>query len=102
MPKRGTLLSELEQGKILGMRETGATVTDIATAIGRSYNCVNNFLSRNRAYVHAGGPKKKLDEREKRYITHVMSRNNPPSIRNLIGYLKLSASIDFLKEKGFG
>ena len=44
MPKRGTLLSELEQGKILGMRETGATVTDIATAIGRSYNCVNNFL----------------------------------------------------------
>ena len=58
MPKRGTLLSELEQGKILGMRETGATVTDIATAIGRSYNCVNNFLSQNSAYVHAGGPKK--------------------------------------------
>lgn len=105
MPKRGTLLSELEQGKILGMRETGATVTDIATAIGRSYNCVNNFLSRNRAYVHAGGPKKKLDEREKRHITHVMSRNNPPSIRNLIGDLNLSASKDtvhrFLKEKGF-
>ena len=105
MPKRGTLLSELEHGKILGTRETGAAVTDIATAIGRSYKFVNNFLSQNRAYVHASGPKKKLDEKEKRHFTHVISRNNPLSIRNLIGDLHLSASKDtvyrFLKEKVF-
>ena len=45
MPKRGTLLTDFEMGKITGLHEDGKSVTEIADALGRSYNCIGNFLN---------------------------------------------------------
>ena len=43
--KRGTLLTDFEMGKITGLHEDGKSVTEIADALGRSYNCIGNFLN---------------------------------------------------------
>ena len=49
--KRGTLLTDFEMGKITGSHEDGKSVTEIADALGRSYNCIGNFLKRKRPYT---------------------------------------------------
>ena len=68
MPKRGTLLTDFEMGKITGLQEDGKSFTEIADALGRSYNCIGNFLKQKRPYTHGGGHQEKLNERTKRKI----------------------------------
>ena len=69
MPKRGTLLTDIEKGRIIGMRDSGKTVTEISKQLKRTYNCVNNFLKRDGDYRHGGGPAKKLSESMKTFST---------------------------------
>ena len=38
-------------GKITGLHEDGKSVTEIADALGRSYNCIGNFLKQKRPYT---------------------------------------------------
>ena len=92
MPKRGTLLTDFEMGKITGLHEDGKSVTEIADALGRSYNCIGNFLKRKRPYPHGGGHQEKLNERTKRQIVRPLSVRDPPSLRKLITQLKLEVS----------
>ena len=48
------------------MHKAETTVPDIARTIGRSYNCVRNYLEKKGPYKPCGGPSPKLKEREKR------------------------------------
>ena len=61
--KRGTLLSEIDQGQSLKLHKAGISVSNIARAIGRSYNCVRNYLASKIPYKHGGGSSPKLKER---------------------------------------
>ena len=105
MPKRGTLLTDFEMGKITGLHEDGKSVTEIADALGRSYNCIGNFLKRKRPYTHGGGHQEKLNERTKRQIVRALSMRDPPSLRKLITQLKLEVSKEtvrkFFQKNGF-
>ena len=92
-------------GKITGLHEDGKSVTEIADALGRSYNCIGNFLKRKRPYTHGGGHQEKLNERTKRQIVRALSVRDPPSLRKLITQLKLEVSKEtlrkFLQKDGF-
>ena len=54
MLKRGTLLTDFKMGKITGLHEGGKSVTEIADALGRSYNCIENFLKQKIPYTNGG------------------------------------------------
>ena len=95
--KRGTLLTDFEMGKITGLHEDGKSVTEIADALGRSYNCIGNFLKRKRPYTHGGGHQEKLNER-KRQIVRALSVRDPPSLRKLITQLKFEVSEDTIRK----
>ena len=92
-------------GRITGLQEGGKCVTEIAYAMGRSYNCVGNFFKRKRPYTHGGGHQEKLNERTKRQIVRALSVRDPPSLRKLITQLKLEVSKEtlrkFLQKDGF-
>ena len=59
MLKRGTLLTDFKMRKIAGLHEGGKSVTEIADALGRSYNCIENFLKRKKPYTPGGGHQEK-------------------------------------------
>ena len=66
MPKRGKFLTPFGMGKIAGLQQCGKSVSEIAEALGRSYNCVANYIKREGPYKHGGGYPENLNERAKR------------------------------------
>ena len=103
MPKRGTLLSDIEKGRIIGMSDSGRTVTEILKQLKRTYNCVNNFL-RDGDYRHGGGPAKKLSESMKRHLVRLMTGESHVSLRKTVPQLNVPVEKDtvrnFLKTEG--
>ncbi|OAF64766.1 hypothetical protein A3Q56_07516 [Intoshia linei] len=53
MPKRGNLLSEFEQGVIQSLSEEKVPIGQIVDRLGRSYNCIKNYLLRNDSHTAA-------------------------------------------------
>ena len=81
MPKRGTLLTDIEKGRIIGMRDSGKTVIEISKQLKRTYMCVNKYLKREGDYRHGGGPAKKLSESMKRHLVRRMSGESHVSLQ---------------------
>ena len=51
---RGTLLTEVERGKILALESEGFSIAEIADKIGRSRKVVYNFLGNREEYGKKG------------------------------------------------
>ena len=98
MPKRGKLLTPFEMGKIAGLQQCGKSVSEIAEALGRSYNCVANYIKREGPYKHGGGYPEKLNERAKRQIIRALTVRDPPSLSKLISELKLEVSKETVRK----
>ena len=77
------LLSEFEQGQIIGMTESGRSISEISGNTSRSYNCIKNLLAREGDYKQGGGPFKKLSERNKRQIIRKVSTEGAKSLRKI-------------------
>ena len=105
MPKRGPLLTDIEKGRITGMRDSEKTVTEISKQLKRTYNCVNIFSKTDGDYRHGGGPAKKLSESMKRHLVRHMSGESHVSLRKIVTQLHVPAEKDtvrsFLKTEGY-
>ena len=105
MPKRGKSLPPFKMGKIAGLQQCGKSVSEIAEALGRSYNCVANYIKREGPYKHGGGYPEKLNERAKRQIIRSLTVRDPPSLSKLISELKLEVSKEpvrkFIQNDGY-
>ncbi|GFW64557.1 transposable element Tcb1 transposase [Trichonephila clavipes] len=75
-----TDLSEFEIGMIVGMRCAGCSVTETAICLGRARSTVSAVM---KAYKKCGnvtfgkrnsGRKRKLTDRDKRVLTHIVAR----------------------------
>ena len=98
MPKRGKLWTPFEMGKIAGLQQFGKSVSEIPEALGRSYNCVANYIKREGPYKHGGGYPEKLNERAKRQIIRSLTLKDPPSLSKLISELKLEVSKETVRK----
>ena len=95
---RGKPLSEIEKGQILAYHETGMSNRGIAERISRSHDVVNNFLKNPDVYGknRRGGPKPKLNARDKRKILAAAS-NTSRSCRNIKDDLALNVSTSSIR-----
>ena len=98
MPKRGTLLSEFDQGKIIGMTESGRSISDISRHISRSYNCIKKFWQETAITNMEEVFFRKLRERNKRKIIRKMSTEGAKALRKIKSELNLSVSKDTVKK----
>ena len=92
MPK-GKILNDEEKGQIKAYKTMGWSNRKIALQIGRSSNCVNNFVNeeKNPTRKKTPGPKNKLSLRQKSMILRESSKNGS-SIANIKSQLQLNVS----------
>ena len=84
--------------KLLVLQQCGKSVSEIAEALGRSYNCVANYIKREGPYKYGGGHPEKLNERAKRQIIRSLTVRDPPSLSKLISELKLEVSKETVRK----
>ena len=105
MPKRGTILSQFEQGQISALLSQNKSVATIAKHLKRSHNCIKKFTLRNGPYILAGGPQPKLNAKSKRRIVREMVNDDSISARRIISSLNLDVSVTtvykFLHQEGY-
>ena len=84
------------------MAET--SVPDIARTVGRSYNCVRNYLEKKGPYKPCGGPSPKLKEPEKRQNIRTISTTDSSLLRKTTCTLDLKVSKEtvgrFIRDEG--
>ncbi|OAF66144.1 hypothetical protein A3Q56_06134 [Intoshia linei] len=101
MPKRGNLLSEFEPGVIQSLTEKKVPTGQIADRLGRSYNCIKNYLLRSKTYTRGGGRPQLLDDRTKRHIYLELIKDDSPTAARLIADLNLNVSKDTVYRNGY-
>ena len=85
------------------MHKAGTSISDIARAFGRSYNCVRKYLARKGPYKHGSGSSPKLKDRAKRPIIRTISINDSLSLRNIASTLEPGPKINrsqFIRDEG--
>ena len=93
-------LTEIEIGKIKGMKEGGNSIAEIARTLKRSRNAVANCIKRGMVpAVRKGGPKVKIGERVVRRIGRHLTSKTVTSLRQLKKDLGLSCHISTLHRK---
>lgn len=82
MPK-GKHLSDVEQGQILAHKRDGLTTSEIAVAVGRSYDVVRKFLKNPEAYGTRARPGRpaKLSKRDRRKLLRAAKQDGMTSKR---------------------
>ncbi|KRJ97477.1 uncharacterized protein Dyak_GE28378, isoform C [Drosophila yakuba] len=90
---RGTHLSAEERGLIMGLSESGAKISEIASRVSRHPNTVANFLKNVESYGKAkrSGRPSTIDERCKREIKR-LAVNKQMSCNDIKRHLKLKVS----------
>ena len=73
----GKRLSELEQGKIQGYKDSGKSYREIGKIMNRSHAVIRSYCRDKENYGkrHGGGRQSKLSERDKRRVLHAASNN---------------------------
>ncbi|GFW70644.1 transposable element Tcb1 transposase [Trichonephila clavipes] len=84
-----TDLSEFEKGMIVGMRCAGCSVTETAIYLGRARSTVSAVMTAYKkcgnvtSGKHNSGWKRKLTDRDNRFLTHIVARKRKQSLSQI-------------------